>query len=122
MNQCDGCRAGKEVIDGIHYMGTGNYRDGMVCQKSKYEMEDKIQETFNLIRNSETFGEGSCTTIDECYTDSELLEDIREFFNPKEGSCVDIPNQMPQDYFKWQCKLEGIFWERQGLYDWKPVG
>lgn len=37
MNQCDGCMAGKPLINGMHLMVQAlGYKDYMVCQKSKY--------------------------------------------------------------------------------------
>lgn len=40
MNQCDGCRAGIPLEDGMHRMGRpGSYADWMRCQRYKYEDE-----------------------------------------------------------------------------------
>lgn len=41
-NQCDGCRAGKPVVNGIHYMGVPGsaYPNPMACQASKYVAPD----------------------------------------------------------------------------------
>lgn len=37
-NQCDGCLAGKPLIDGkFHRMGEGAYRDYMYCERARYE-------------------------------------------------------------------------------------
>lgn len=70
---------------------------------------DKIRETFNLIKNSEEFGKGSCSTIDECWTDGELMQNIESYFKV-------FPEETPQDYFNFQLDLEAernsrdLFW------------
>lgn len=36
-NQCDGCQAGKPLVNGTHRMGReGGYPDAMGCQKHRY--------------------------------------------------------------------------------------
>lgn len=37
----------------------------------------KEEEVLRAIRNHPEIGEGSCASIDECYSDSELLDEIR---------------------------------------------
>ncbi len=76
-----------------------------------------IEKTLKLIRESEELGLNSCSSVDECMTDHELLDDIQTFFDAEPN--VDIPNKRPEDYFNWMCELEKIFWERNGIYDWK---
>lgn len=45
INQCDGCRSGIPVVNGVHRMGKeGGYSDLMACTKDRY-----IQDRFILI-------------------------------------------------------------------------
>ena len=67
------------------------------------ELEDWIER----IRNSKTFGRGSCSTVDECMSDSELREELARFssFTEAWDSLVE---------------LEEIHWDMVGI-PWKPV-
>lgn len=59
------------------------------------------------IRESETFGRGSCTTVDEAMEDSELMEFLEGF----------------EDFDKaWAmlCDVEAVHWERCSI-NWKPA-
>lgn len=58
-------------------------------------------------RNSKTFGRGSCSTIDECMSDEELLEDLQNF-------------ETFEDAWSLYVEVEQIHWERSGIFDWKP--
>lgn len=40
MNQCDGCRRGMPIKNGMHYNPDGSY-DYIMCTKHKYEAEPK---------------------------------------------------------------------------------
>lgn len=59
------------------------------------------------IRGSELFGPASCSTIAECHTDAEILEDLAEF----EGT--------PAQWLEIEIDVEEIHWENAGVYDWK---
>lgn len=58
------------------------------------------------LRASNTFGRGSCTSVDEAMTDSELREFLEDF--PDFDSA-----------FRMLVEVEEIFWERAGIA-WKP--
>lgn len=57
------------------------------------------------IRNSVTFGAGSCSTVDECMTDGELLEFLTE-----DGGFEDFDS-----VWAMLVDLEEIHWERSGI-------
>lgn len=59
-------------------------------------------------RQSETFGRGSCTTVDEAMTDAELLESLMD-------------HDSFQEAWDFQVMIEQTFWDRQGIA-WKPSG
>lgn len=70
-----------------------------------------VNEVFKMIRESEELGEGSMSTFDECYTDEELLEDLREH-------CSDLPvTTTAKDVFKFYLQIEGIRKERDNEVD-----
>ena len=58
------------------------------------------------IRNSVSLGTGSCSTVDECLTDEELREELREFDTFKEA-------------WDFLIECEEIHWERCGI-PWEP--
>lgn len=72
-------------------------------------MKEKIEQAFNLVRESEELGRGSCSTVDECFSDEELIEDIEEYFE-------DTPFETAQDYFKFSLRVENIRSERENEY------
>lgn len=42
LNQCDGCQAGKPLVNGVHRMGRdGGYPDAMSCQAAKYQKQEQ---------------------------------------------------------------------------------
>ena len=55
------------------------------------------------IRSNPRVGEGSCTSIDECYGDSELVEE-----RDRAGA------KTPEAAVKWALESEGL-WREQGL-------
>ena len=55
------------------------------------------------IRSNPRVGRGSCTSIDECYSDSELIEDLNE-----DGV------ETPEAAVTWALKSEGL-WREQAL-------
>ncbi len=58
------------------------------------------------IRNSNSLGEGSCSSVDECMTDSELREELEDFTTFEEA-------------WNWLVEMEKVFWERSGI-PWEP--
>ena len=55
------------------------------------------------IRDNDRVGKGSCTSIDECYSDSELVEEL-----DRDGA------ETPEAAVKWALWSEGL-WREQGL-------
>jgi hypothetical protein len=66
------------------------------------------KEAFDLIRNSEELGRGSCSTYDECYSDEELMEDLEEHI-----SDMEVEHDTPQKVFEFYLMIEGIRSERE---------
>lgn len=71
--------------------------------------EEKAKQLLAVVRASGALGRGSCSTIDECYEDADLLDEYEtELFS---GST-------PVKIVKWAIEMEGIYWERLGLHGW----
>lgn len=64
------------------------------------------QDVLNLIRNSESLGVDSCSTFDECYSDEELMEEIRVEYQ-------DAPDLSPQRMLQLFEGREGLYWENE---------
>lgn len=65
------------------------------------------QEWLERIRNSNTFGRGSCSTVDEAMEDSELMEFLEDFDTYEEAWDMLVT-------------VEEVHWERSGYFDWAP--
>ena len=75
------------------------------------DREKLVQEAFDLIRNSENLGRDSMSTFDECYTDAELLEDLREH-------CSDLTDKTTaKDVYEFYEMIEGVRLERDHEFD-----
>lgn len=71
--------------------------------------EETAKQLLEVVRASKALGRGSCSTIDECYSDEDLLEEYK----------TELGNgSTPSKIVKWAVELEGVYWERQGLYGW----
>lgn len=62
-----------------------------------------MEKLIEAIRNDELVGRGSCTSVDECYSDAELGEELK-----RAGIST------PQAAVKWARDSEGLYLE-QGL-------
>lgn len=71
---------------------------------------DKAQNLLNIVRNSAALGRGSCSSVDECQSDEELLVEYTEAF--KNGETA-------KQIIEWSATIEQVFWEREGLFTWK---
>ena len=60
-----------------------------------------VEKAFNLIRNSEELGRGSCSSIDECFTDDELRKAIV-------GEIIENPTANAKDIFDSILEFENI--------------
>jgi hypothetical protein len=64
-------------------------------------------EWLKKIRESNTFGRGTCTTVDEAMEDHELMEFLVDFETYEEAWDMLVA-------------VEEIHWERCGIFDWAP--
>ena len=69
-----------------------------------------VEKTLNLIRDSEELGAGSCSAIDECYTDDELREVIVDELTLN-------PLATAKDVFDSLLEIERIRVERENEID-----
>ncbi len=63
------------------------------------------------IRETETFGKGSCSTVDECMSDSELTEFLADFetFDEAWGMLCDIEEtHWDRCGIAWECPKEVV--------------
>ena len=70
------------------------------------DKEQLVKETFDLIRNSNEIGRNTCSTYDECYSDEELMEDLRDHVS-------DMEDTTPQKVYEFYLMIEGIRNERE---------
>ena len=68
-------------------------------------------EVFDAIRNSETLGRGSCSTIDECYSDTELKQQIFEYL-------VDNTYTDAKTAIAFYERIEAVHAERDAMCEW----
>lgn len=71
-------------------------------------LHGRRQRWVSYLRESEVFGRGSCTRVDEAMTDEELLQEI-----------IDCNYLSYEECFADLIDIEQVFWEQQGI-DWKP--
>jgi hypothetical protein len=73
-------------------------------------MSDKANAMMQVIRASKAFGVGSCSTVDECMEDKELLAQLS----------ADLSNGMkPVKIVDFMADVEQACWENMGMYRWK---
>jgi hypothetical protein len=66
-----------------------------------------VDDRVKAIRDDKKVGRGTCTTIDECYSDEELIAELNE-----EGV------KTPADAVKWAHELEGLRIENALNHRW----
>lgn len=73
-------------------------------------MSDRAKELMPVIRASKAFGKGSCSTVDECLDDPELLANLQQSLHAGET---------PVQIIEFMVDVEQAFWEREGLFKWE---
>lgn len=71
---------------------------------------ERANNLLKIVRASKALGHGSCSTIDECYSDEDLIDEYEtDLFTGK----------TERQIVEWAIEMEQVYWERNGLFKWK---